>query len=94
MGNRSNGEMWVIAVIPGYEKNGIGAKLLSRVEDWLWAEGWDEIWLTTDVNKLLRAHGFYKNQGWIDKGVIGDIRYMIKMKPNNTIEGTGKSIGF
>ena len=35
MGNRENGEMWVIAVIPEYEKIGIGAKLLNRVEDWL-----------------------------------------------------------
>ena len=44
--------MWVIAVVPEYEKNDIGAKLFNRVEDWLWAEGWDQIWLTTDVNKL------------------------------------------
>ena len=93
MGNRKDGEMWVIAVIPEYEKIGIGAKLLNRVEDWLWAEGLDKIWLTTDVSKLLRAYGFYKKQGWADKGVIGGIRYMIKMNPNNTIEGTGKNSG-
>ncbi|MGD9212838.1 MAG: GNAT family N-acetyltransferase [Desulfobacteraceae bacterium] len=85
MGNRKNGEMWVIAVIPEYEKIGIGAKLLNRVEDWLWAEGWNEIWLTTDVNTLLRAYGFYKKQGWIDKGVTDGVRYLIKKNPNNTI---------
>lgn len=93
MGNRKDGEMWVIAMIPEYEKIGIGAKLLNRVENWLWAEGWDKIWLTTDVNTRLRAYDFYKKQGWMDKGVIGGIRYMIKMNPNNTIEGTGKNSG-
>jgi GNAT superfamily N-acetyltransferase len=83
IGNRKNGEMWVIAIIPEYEKNGIGAKLLNRVEGWLWDEGWDEIWLTTDMNPLLRAYGFYKKKGWMDKGVISGIRYMTKMNPNN-----------
>jgi ribosomal protein S18 acetylase RimI-like enzyme len=78
MGNRQNGEMWVIALLPEYEGRGIGAELLTRVEVWLWAEGWNEIWLTTDVNPALRAYGFYRRQGWIDHKIEYNLRYMKK----------------
>ena len=66
MGNRSNGEMWVIAVLREYEGRGIGKRLLGLVEDWLFAEGWNEIWLTTDPDESLRAVGFYRHLGWTD----------------------------
>jgi ribosomal protein S18 acetylase RimI-like enzyme len=81
MGNRSNGEMWVIAVLPDYEGKRIGAELLARVEDWLWAEGWAEIWLETGVDPSLRAYGFYKRQGWDDREVRDERRYMKKLRP-------------
>ena len=45
MGNRSNGEVIVVAVIPGYEGNGIGQTVLALVQDWLFAEGHEKIWL-------------------------------------------------
>ena len=48
IGDKSNGEMWVIAVLEEYEGRGIGRRLLSLVEAWLFSEGWHEIWLTTD----------------------------------------------
>jgi len=82
MGNRQTGEMWVIAVLPEYEGRGIGAQLLTRVEDWLWSEGWTEIWLTTDVDPALRAYGFYQRQGWRDHKIGDNLRYMKKTKPN------------
>ncbi len=80
MGNRENGEMWVIAILPDYENRGIGKELLSRVEAWLWSEGRTEIWLTTDVDTTLRAYGFYRKQGWVDNGIKDDLRYMKKTK--------------
>ena len=83
MGNRENGEMWVIAVLPDYEGKGIGTELLKRVENWLWAQGWKEIWLTTDVDTSLRAYGFYKREGWVDKEIKDGMRYMKKIVPNN-----------
>jgi ribosomal protein S18 acetylase RimI-like enzyme len=82
MGNRVNGEMWVIAVLPYYEGRGIGAELLRRVEDWLWSQGWSEIWLTTDVDPALRAYGFYRRQGWIDHEIRDGARFMKKLKAN------------
>lgn len=78
MGNRDNGEMWVIAMLPEYEGRGIGAELLSRVECWLWKEGWKEIWLTTNVDPSLRAYGFYIKQGWTDSVIKDNMRYMKK----------------
>jgi GNAT superfamily N-acetyltransferase len=86
MGNRENGEMWVIALLPEYEGRGIGAELLTRVEDWLWSEGWTEIWLTTDVDPMLRAYGFYVRKGWTDHEIKNDMRYMKKKSPTEAVK--------
>jgi ribosomal protein S18 acetylase RimI-like enzyme len=81
MGNRADGEMWVIAVLKPYEGRGVGRCLITQVEDWLFAEGWEEVWLTTDVEESFRAVGFYKRLGWTDwKFEHGD-RYMKKRRP-------------
>ncbi|HEY7727980.1 MAG TPA: GNAT family N-acetyltransferase [Candidatus Eisenbacteria bacterium] len=87
MGNRETGEMWVIAVLPDRERRGIGAALLTRVESWLWSEGWTEIWLTTDVDPSLRAYGFYRRQGWMDREIKNGLRYMRKENPNRSGRG-------
>jgi GNAT superfamily N-acetyltransferase len=81
MGNRETGEMWVIALLPEHEGRGIGAELLTRVEEWLWSEGWNEIWLTTDLDPSLRAYGFYRRNGWVDRETTSNLRYMKKRKP-------------
>jgi GNAT superfamily N-acetyltransferase len=88
IGNRENGEMWVIALLPAYEGRGIGAELLTRVEAWLWSEGWAEIWLTTDVDPTRRAYGFYRRPGWIDHEIKDNRRYMKKTHPH-TVRHTG-----
>jgi GNAT superfamily N-acetyltransferase len=85
MGNRENGEMWVIALLPQYEGRGIGAELLTRVEEWLWTEGWEEIWLTTDIDPTLRAYGFYLRQGWVDHEIKNGLRYMRKRNPSGGV---------
>ena len=86
MGDRSSGEMGVIALLPEYEMQGIGAALMTRVEDWLFSEGWDEIWLTTDEDTSLRAYGFYLKRGWFDDRIEGGNRYMKKRKPAGSWE--------
>ena len=77
MGDRTNGEMWVIAVLKEFENRGIGKELLRLVEEWLAEEGWTEAWLTTDPDETDRAVGFYKHLGWVDWKVDVD-RYMKK----------------
>ena len=81
MGNRGTGEMGVIAVLQTYEDRGIGRELLTRVENWLWSEGWEEIWLTTDTDEAFRAVGFYGRLGWQDWKIESSDRFMRKVKP-------------
>lgn len=81
MGDQSTGELWVIAVRPEFEGRGIGAGLLRRVEAWLWSEGFEELWLTTDVDPSLRAYGFYRAHGWRDREATAGLRTMAKRRP-------------
>ena len=78
MGNKKTGEMWVIAVLREFENRGIGKRLLRLVEDWLWATGWNQIWLTTDTEEQFRAVGFYRHEGWEDWKIERGNRYMRK----------------
>lgn len=78
MGNKATGEMWVIAVLPEFENQGIGRGLMALVEDWLWSEGWNEIWLTTDTDEGYRAVGFYRHLGWVDWKLEDGDRFMKK----------------
>lgn len=81
MGDRSTGEMWVIAVLPSHIHRGIGGALLEKVDNWLFSEGCQELWLTTDIDPSLRAYGFYLKRGWTDWKIEDGMRYMMKTKP-------------
>lgn len=76
MGNRSNGEFWVIAVLPEFEGRGIGQKLLESTVRWLRASGCAEIWLWTSPDVSTRAYALYRKSGWKDCGVQNDQRLM------------------
>ncbi|MEM9417738.1 MAG: GNAT family N-acetyltransferase [Planctomycetota bacterium] len=78
MGDKTNGEMWVIAVLNEYEGRGVGRDLLTRVEHWLAEEGWEQAWLTTDTDEALRAVGFYRHLGWEDWKIEDGDRFMRK----------------
>jgi ribosomal protein S18 acetylase RimI-like enzyme len=60
MGDRSNGEVQVVAVLPEYEGRGIGKNLLTRVQTWLFSERHEEIWLLANPDPNIRAHTFYR----------------------------------
>lgn len=70
MGDRSNGEVQVVAVLPSHEGRGIGRTLLSQVTDWLCAKGHAEIWLGASPDPAVRATGFYRKLGWRRSGVM------------------------
>lgn len=78
MGKLETGEMWVIAVLPEYENQGVGRQLLTHVEEWLGLQGWKEIWLTTDPDENVRAVGFYRHLGWVDWKIENGDRFMRK----------------
>ncbi|MEO3428116.1 GNAT family N-acetyltransferase [Pelagibius sp. CAU 1746] len=70
MADRSNGEIQVVAVRPSHEGRGIGKALLERVTEWLFDNGYSEIWLGANPDPAVRASGFYKKYGWRRTGVI------------------------
>ncbi|MFI5357119.1 MAG: GNAT family N-acetyltransferase [Opitutales bacterium] len=67
IGNRGNGELEVIAVLPECERKGIGRRLMTLVQDWLWSEGYTKLWLVTGAPPT-RAYNFYAKLGWSDVG--------------------------
>ncbi len=70
MGDKSSGELTVLALLPEFEGRGIGKGLLKRVQDWLFAAGHDELWLFTSPEPAFRAYGFYQSQGWQPTGEL------------------------
>jgi GNAT superfamily N-acetyltransferase len=82
--DRGTGELWVIAVLPEFERKGIGNRLMALAEEWLWASGCNRAWLTTDVDTMLKAYGFYRNRGWVDWKLEGGLRWMQLFPPNAT----------
>jgi GNAT superfamily N-acetyltransferase len=78
IGDRSTGELWVIAVLPEWIGRGIGSALLRRGEEWLRESGCARLWLTTDIDQRLRAYAFYRQHGWADDRIENGMRYMVK----------------
>ena len=70
MGDRSNGEVAVVAVLPGCEGRGVGKTMLLAVQQWLFAAGHEEIWLLANPDPGVRASGFYRRLGWRRTGVM------------------------
>ncbi len=64
MGDRNTGEVLVVAVHPDYEGRGIGKMVLDRVCAWLFAARHTRVWLYSNPDPSLRAHGFYRHLGW------------------------------
>jgi len=57
-------EVLVLAVRPEYEKRGVGRELMTRLQEWLWAFGHRELWLWSNPDSSVRAHGFHRKIGW------------------------------
>jgi GNAT superfamily N-acetyltransferase len=76
MADASRGTVFALFVRRGYEERGLGRALLAEAADWLFARGWDEIWLTTGADAP-GANAFYRRVGWREDGVAenGEIRY-------------------
>lgn len=68
MADSKTAELLVIAVYPEYEGLGIGKRLMTRIQDWLWSFGHNSLWLWSNPDHLVRAHGFYRKLGWEPTG--------------------------
>ncbi len=69
-GHIATGEVLVLAVLPAFEGQGIGKQLLGRVVADLQQAGAKLLWLSADSNSAIRAHGFYRQLGWVPSGEV------------------------
>lgn len=76
IGDRLTGEVVVLALLPDYERRGLGRALLGRVHDMLRAAGHRRAWLWANPDPAVRASGFYARAGYRPTGesLHGDIR--------------------
>ncbi len=72
MADKKGKTIFALFVLPQYKNRGIGKNLLRRAEEWLFQQGADEIWLSTGENPEIKAHGFYKHNGWEPTGRTDD----------------------
>jgi ribosomal protein S18 acetylase RimI-like enzyme len=71
----ATGEVLVIAVLPEFERQGIGRALLRAVSEALLCAGCRRLWLSAAADPATRAHGFYRALGWRptgDRNAAGD----------------------
>lgn len=75
IGDASNGSIWALFVEPGHEGHGYGRQLHDLMVTWLWEQGHERLWLSTDPDT--RAERFYEAAGWQRVGVTagGEIRF-------------------
>jgi [ribosomal protein S18]-alanine N-acetyltransferase len=60
---RKLGHIITIDVVPHRQREQIGSLLLSKIEDWLWQQGAEAIYLETPVDDA-GARGFYDKHGY------------------------------
>jgi len=75
VGNRDTGNIWALFVHPDHEALGYGRQLHDALLDWLWSQGLNNLWLTTEPGT--RAQRFYESRGWRRTGhnQRGEIRF-------------------
>lgn len=67
-GDLETGEIVVLALLPAYEGQGIGRKLLELVIKQLHARGHQRLFLGCSSDPQSRSHGFYRHLGWQPTG--------------------------
>jgi GNAT superfamily N-acetyltransferase len=74
VGDASNASIWALFVEPSFEGRGFGRQLHDAMVNWLWQQGHERLWLTTDPGT--RAQRFYEAAGWrlVGPGAHGEVR--------------------
>lgn len=81
IGDATIGNIWALFVDPRHERRGFGRRLHDAMVDWLWSQGLQHLWLTTD--RGTRAEGFYRAAGWRDAGTTphGELALVLDRPP-------------
>ena len=64
------GEVVVLALLPSFERRGIGRRLLERVVQDLRRAGHARLFLGCSTDPATRSHGFYRHLGWRPTGKL------------------------
>lgn len=82
VGDSSSGSIWALFVEPGNEGRGYGRRLHDMMVAWLWEQGHNRLWLTTESGT--RAERFYREAGWERVGEVsrGEVRFELKRSNN------------
>ena len=75
VGDVTNGTVWALFVDPAHEGRGFGRQLHDEMVRWMWDQGLDRLWLTTESET--RAERFYRAAGWHCAGrtASGELRF-------------------
>jgi GNAT superfamily N-acetyltransferase len=75
IGNAESGNIWALFVHPTHERRGYGRMLHDTMVEWLFSQGLERLWLTTEPGT--RAQRFYEAAGWERIGLTdsGELRF-------------------
>jgi GNAT superfamily N-acetyltransferase len=75
VGNSQSASIWALFVEPIHEGRGYGHQLHDIMVAWLWEQGHQRLWLTTEPGT--RAERFYGRAGWQRVGSApgGEVRF-------------------
>ncbi|MGO3891549.1 MAG: GNAT family N-acetyltransferase [Paenalcaligenes sp.] len=71
-GEVEQGEILVLALLPEYENQGIGKKMLELVMNDMQAAGLERLFLSCAADSQVRSYGFYRYLGWASTGEFDD----------------------
>ena len=82
MADREESMIWALFLMPEWEGQGLGRRLLDHAVGWLCGEVGGRIWLTTSPGS--RAEGFYAHLGWVPVGMTdkGEVRFEFQCPPD------------
>ena len=81
IGDATIGNVWALFVDPAHERRGLGRRLHDAMVEWLWSQGLQHLWLSTEAGT--RAERFYRAAGWRDAGTTphGELAFVLDRPP-------------
>jgi GNAT superfamily N-acetyltransferase len=84
-GRPAKKDIWALFLLRPYEGKGIGNALMAMVEEWMFQQELDEVFLTTAPGT--RAERLYQRRGWQPVGVLGgEVQYRLPRPVNPRTE--------
>jgi len=83
IGDARDGNIWALFVDPKHEGRGHGRRLHDTMVAWLFSRGLTRLWLGTDPHT--RAERFYRQAGWIDRGLLPNGERRFELAPGSCL---------